>query len=1009
MAEMNWWRAAKPHEDICKGRVNETLFAANLGEAVAGKGPKEYRDAETFFAKTFLTRGLRELLVDILRTLQGEPGHNPVANLQTTFGGGKTHAELAIFHLLAHPEESMRVEGVRALVAEAEIKAPPKCAMAVLACSSLNPLGRTTDDGVTIRTLWGEMAYQLGGKRAYALVAKNDAKMVSPGEKLLAGVLKQVGPCVILFDETLHYVDKASSLKGAEGDLAKQTVAFLRELTVAVDTVPKSMLVVTLTASKMDQLSNQALDWLERMNKHVNRLASARTPIEGTEIHEIVRQRLFEGVDGDAAQETAARYHKMYTGMGGLASKVQSADYQALLERSYPFHPELVTVLYERWGSKPGFQLTRGTLRFLAIALQDLWAKRNDASPDILRPADLSLAESNLRAMVRDVAGDPQWESVIGSDVASAVSGQLAKAQVMDRERDDGQRWAEGLAGTILLYSMGGGENPCATREELRLACARPDVEDGFWTNALDKFRTKLFYFYFDDAKYQFRKEPNVLSLQQTYRTNLRDGGEVQAYSRKTIEEKALGIGAPGTGFNWVKFAPESNADVPDNEDLKLIVLDFDHVLEGEKPSESARQAMLDIVERRGQVMRQCRNTLVFCLADADAAHRAQEMACEYLSWRKIEKNPTDWDRIGGAQQALVKEQRDETQSAALKGLISAFTWAVVPTETASRKLDLMPLRLSGYGPGKVISTMVWERLTSESGARQPILATLTAETLLQRYALQAWPESETWVTTAQLWERFTRQVALPMLARQEVLLDTLQQGQRESLLAFGHLHDEASPRDQRDSYLGMYFEDKALPPNTPAIGERWLVMRPPMYRQIANQPAQVTPVEVAEAIKELANGNQAVKVATLYNYVKGRKHDNMDDPSFHTSLAVAIRESRAAYRADPQGADEKTVPRDAEAALNGYVVLPTTTSTPSPSGRVITVKGKLQSLNDLAPLFNKVLKLLHSQNPEEFSIAVDVVARYKDDPGAGFDAALQDGFDPKAFPGLVVRDSKRK
>lgn len=1009
MAELNWWRAARPHKDIRDGRVNETLFAANLGEAVAGKGPKEYHDAETFFAKTFLTRGLRELLVDILRTLNGQPGQNPVANLQTTFGGGKTHAELAIFHLLAHPAESMRLPEVHALVAEAGLDAPPACRLAVLPCASLNPLGRTTDDGVQIKTLWGEMAYQLGGKRAYDLVAKNDAKMVSPGEETLAKVLRLVGPCVILFDETLHYVDKVSSLKGAEGDLAKQTVAFLRELTVAVDTVPKSMLVVTLTASKMDQLSNQARDWLERMNKHVNRLASARTPIEGTEIHEIVRQRLFEEVDADAAQQTAQRYHALYAKMGGLPALAQSAEYQQLLQRSYPFHPELVTVLYERWGSKPGFQLTRGTLRFLALVLQDLWANHGDASPDLIRPGDLSLAESNLRAMVREVAGDPQWESVIGSDVASAVSGQPAKAQIMDMERKDGQRWAEGLAGTILLYSMGGGENPYAAREELRLACTRPGVEDSLWGDILDKFRTRLFYFYFDEAKYQFRKEPNVLSLQQTYRTNLRDGGDVQAYTRKTIEEKALGIGSGTTGFTWTKFAPESNADVPDSDDLKLIVLDFDYLMDGETPSEAARQAMLDIVERRGQVLRQYRNTLVFCLADGKAAHEAQEWACEYLSWRRIQKNPSDWDLIGGSQQALVKEQLDETQGAALKALIQAYSWAAVPTESSSGKLNLQPIKLGTYGPGKLIATMVWERLTSESGAKQPILTTLTAETLLQRYGPQAWPETETWVTTAQLWERFTRQVGLPMLARQQALLDTLQQGQREGFFAIGHLMDESSPRDQRDSYPGLYFEDRALPPNTPAIGERWLVMKPAMYRQIANQPAQVSPAEVAEAIKDLSDGGQPLKVSALHTYVKGRKHDNMDDASFQASLAVAVRESRAAFRADAQGVDENTLPRDAEAALKGYVVLPTAPPPSPKSGRTITVKGKLGSLNDLAPLFKNVLKLLDSQHPEEMTISIDVLARFKEDPGAGFDAALQDGFDPKAFPGLVVRDSKRE
>ncbi len=1009
MAEVNWWQAARPHKDIRSGRVNESLFAANLGEAVAGSGPLEYRDAQAFFTKTYLTSGLRELLVDILHTLRGEPGQNPVAHLQTTFGGGKTHAELAIYHLLAHPQESLKVDQVRSLLQEAELEAPPACRLAVLPCSSLNPLGRKTDDGVTVRTLWGEMAYQLGGKAAFKRVAANDERLMSPGEKTLAELLRASAPCVILFDETLHYVDKASTQKGPVGDLAKQTVAFLRELTVAVGTVPCCTLVVSLTASRMDQLSDHALDWLQRLDRNVKRVASARTPIEGTEIHQIVRQRLFEKVDEGAARETAQRYHDLYAGAQGLAAHVQSAAYQQLLERSYPFHPELVTVLYERWGSKPGFQLTRGTLIFLAFALQDLWAKRGDASPDLIQPCDVSLAESKLRAMVRDVAGDPQWEAVIGSDVASATPDRLAKGQVLDKERGDGQRWAEGLASAILLYSVGGGENPCAVREELRLACARHGIPDAQWDDILAKFRNRLFYYYFDEAKYQFRKEPNVLSLQQTYHTNLRDSDEVRAYVHKTIEDKALGIAAGASGFTWTKFAPESNADVPDNDELKLIVLGLNHSMEDEQPGEKARETVLDMVERHGQVLRQYRNTLVFAVAASEEARLAQDCACEYLSWRKIQKNPSDWERIGGSQQAVVKDQLEETQGAAHKALISAYRFAVLPTQTSSGKLDLKAFKLGAYGPGKLVAPMVWERLTSLGGAVQPVLTSLTAEILLQRYAPQAWPDTESWVTTAQLWERFARQVGLPMLARGQVLLDTLQQGQRESRFAIGHLADESSQRDQRDSYVALYFEDKSLPPNTPEIGERWLLLRPAMYHQIAEQPAQVTPSDVAQAIKELAEPGQLLRASAIYKYVKAGKHEHMDDGSFTASLAEAIKQPSAAYRTDADAVDTKVLPQTLEALLDGFVVVRTAPTPPiAVKGRSVSVKGKLASLSELARLYKNVLNLLDSQHPEELRLSIDASAKFKEDPGAGFDASLADGFDQAEFPGLVLTDSKK-
>jgi predicted AAA+ superfamily ATPase len=202
MTSIPWWEGARPHVSIREGQVNEALFEAKLGEAVRDRGPQEYRDAETFFHKTYLTAGLRQLLLDILRTLNGERAANAIVNLKTSFGGGKTHTELAIYHLFAHPEASLKVPQVRELVAEAGLSAPPSCCVAVLPCTRLNPIGRATDERRLIRTLWGEMAYRLGGAAAFDLVAESDARLVSPGEDSLEKVLSQVGPAPGLFSST---------------------------------------------------------------------------------------------------------------------------------------------------------------------------------------------------------------------------------------------------------------------------------------------------------------------------------------------------------------------------------------------------------------------------------------------------------------------------------------------------------------------------------------------------------------------------------------------------------------------------------------------------------------------------------------------------------------------------------------------------------------------------------------------------------------------------------------
>jgi len=1004
----SWWLGAKPHKSIQDGKVNEALFEAKLGEAIEDRGPEEYRDPEIFFQKTFLTSGLRQLLIDILLTMNGERGQNPVANLKTSFGGGKTHTELAIYHLFEHPEASMRVPQVRELVQETGLSTPPQCQIAVLPCTRINPTGRTTPEGLQIRTLWGEMAYKLGGPEAFEIIAENDNERAAPGEDTLEEVLQFVGPSLILFDETLHYVDKVADLTGDGDDsLAKHTVAFLRELTSVVDTIPQNMLVVSLTASRMDQLSSRAQGWLERMEHHVNRLASARTPIEGTEIHEVVRRRLFENIDEKIASQVAGEYRGLYTNMGGLPGQVTGDAYESLIQRSYPFHPELITVLYERWGAKPSFQLTRGTLRFLALTLQDLWQRKDNSSPDLIKLGDVPLNNSIVRAMVRDIAGDPQWESVIGSDVAAPPDGQPAKAELIDLDRGDGQNLAKALATTVLMYSVGGGENPEATRHEIRLACAKQGIHDTQWDDLLEKFKNRLFYLYFDEARYRFRKEPNVTSLHHTYRTNLAQTDEVSAYINKTLLEKALGTASPSHSFAQIYFLPNREVD-QDSDQLKLAVLGFDQYMENEELSESAQETAIGIIERHGQVLRQQRNTLVFCVPDWETVLQAREFVTNYLSWRKIQTNATDWDRIGGAQQALVKDRLEDSQSAALQAIINSYRWALVPVhDRGTSKLALRKVQLGTYGPGKLIAPMVWERLTARSGDAQWILDELTAETFMERHSPQAWPELEKWVATSQLWERFTSQVGLPILAKQRVLLDTLDQGQREGLFALGHLADAQNPPDQRDSYVQLYFEEP-LPPNVPGIGERWLVLRPELYRQIAHQPEQVTPNEVSAAIEELNVDGNPIPVKAIKKVVASQHRNNIDDVTFQSALAEVVRQGKITFRPDAKSGTTSELPDDDEQVLEGVVAVQTQTKPSPKSGRTIVIKGFLQSVNDMGPVFKRLLQPLASQKPTEMSIELTVQAHFEEDPGSGLDAVLEDGFDNEAFPGLSKEDSKK-
>src|SRR5262249_29115381 len=95
-----WREIITPHPDVASGRYQQAEFAADLGQVHRGEGSDEYRNPQSFFQRTFLTEGLKHLLVGAAKRLTNVAG-DPVVELQTNFGGGKTHSMLALYHLFS--------------------------------------------------------------------------------------------------------------------------------------------------------------------------------------------------------------------------------------------------------------------------------------------------------------------------------------------------------------------------------------------------------------------------------------------------------------------------------------------------------------------------------------------------------------------------------------------------------------------------------------------------------------------------------------------------------------------------------------------------------------------------------------------------------------------------------------------------------------------------------------------------------------------------------------------
>lgn len=363
-----WFAVATPHEDIREGRLSEAVFAANLWTVLQGSAPDVYLDPVAFFSKTYLTEGLTTVLRKVARALSGTAdAGDRILSLQTAFGGGKTHALVALWHLARHTDHIRRSAACAELHHVLGEQVPQQVkAVAVFTNQTCDATqGRHTPEGVHTRTMWGELALQLGGVTLYRTIEANDRGRTVP-QGLFVDILRQASPCLILLDELADYCVGASAIEVGGTTLADQTISFIQQLTEAVQQVPGVAVVATLPASHLEVASSEkGQEILSRLERRFGRMSADIRPVADAEIYEVVRRRLFESLD-DAAEHArvADAYTKMYQQhRNEVPAEVTRGTYQERMLAAYPFHPTLIDGLYLRWGSHSEFQRTRGVLR----------------------------------------------------------------------------------------------------------------------------------------------------------------------------------------------------------------------------------------------------------------------------------------------------------------------------------------------------------------------------------------------------------------------------------------------------------------------------------------------------------------------------------------------------------------------------------------------------------------------------------------------------------------------
>ena len=657
----------------------------------------------------------------MLNILSEKQQTNSVLHLQTNFGGGKTHAELALYHLLTSPYQALAVPRLATFLAEIGFQQVPNAAVAALPCADLYAGGREIklSEGVSIRilTLWGELAYRLGGKDLYDLVRDSDERRTPPGVDTLRQVLDQAGPNLILIDELLHYVDKAAAIPVGGSNLGSQTIGFLRELTEAVDEIPHSVLVVSLTASRMEDITvlteEQAEFTLSKMEDILRRVEDTRTPIEKAEIYEIVRVRLFQKVDEEQARKVAAEYHQFYNRdpwRDQLPPDVHEPSYQDLLARAYPFHPSLIEVLYERWGSRPQFQLTRGTLRFLSHLLAHYWNTANVArSPGVLiHPLDVNLADDDVRGEALRVAGSV-WEAVIGTDIAQ-WEGEQALSQRLDAERGglySRMNLIEGVATSVFLYTHGGLQNRPTPRAEIRLAVAQPSLPMADLNQAFDDCKNRLYYFYDEDGGFIFKTEPNPNKVLADERSNIHMDD-----ARQRVERVVGDVLGQSTLFSVNLYGFHGSrikepGDVPDDSYLQLVILPPRLTISQGKVTAKAGDTIGEIGANYGKKHRMNRNRVLFMAPDLSHIAGAIDRAIDWLAAERVRANPGMMSRFSESQREEIADKLTNASNDTKDHVRKAYNTILLPDGLGKRDV----FELSYVPPNKTVLQQAEEDL----------------------------------------------------------------------------------------------------------------------------------------------------------------------------------------------------------------------------------------------------------------------------------------------------------
>ena len=891
-----------PRPEVLSGELKEDIFAARLRDVMQGTADPVYGDPDIFFENTYPTTGLKELLKEALGRLTGiKPNSSPILRLETSFGGGKTHNLIALYHLVKNKVTNPRV---KEFIDPSFIPIEPLSRVAGIVGTDMDVENGINHGEITTYTLWGEIAYQLGGHEAYQVLRESDVNRVAPGTQVWEKIIGDK-PALIMIDELARYLRVAKGRVGTTS-LAEQTVAFLVTIMEYIASRSHAVLVFTLADSKdaFGKETEEIKQELDEARSVSARQERAITSTGETEISAIVNHRLFKEIDRGAARETAEAYLEYYRSLNqiDLPQRATRAEYQQEMVTDYPFHPELLTTLNRKTATIPKFQKTRGALRLLALVVRRLWEEK-PANTTLIHLHHVNLSVPDIVSDLTSRLERQAFSAVVEADIYTPRTGSSSHAAEIDQPLLEAGKppFARRAATSIFVHSLTQGIATGVDPADLHLAMLQPGDDPTLLEKTLSELEDKCWFLDFDGRRYRFKTEP---SLNKIIADEMASIG--RAKPKNELNNRIRNIWKKGI-FEPQYFPSEAGEVDDDAGKPKLVVIHYDAAsinLSDEEPPE----LVLKIFNHAGSAegFRRYKNNILFLVADEDHVEQMIKTAQRYLAIRQITSDSDRMNDFSDEQKKKLKSMYETSELDLRVAITKGYRYLYYPSADAPRRAgNLARVQLPAQDQGKIDrdqSKVLLEMLRKLekvlTEADNPISAPFVKA--------KAWPANKESVTTEELRKAFAQRLGLRMLLDINQLKKTIREGVKNGTWIYfdateqiGYSPSSPAPMIQFSEDALLYTPEEAKRLGLQIKGEERDVPICPVCQNPEDQctcdigvdplpplKAEGAPGQVFQAIADLCHDRGVKVLKSLTINVEGVNRETVNDVR---SLGLAV------------------------------------------------------------------------------------------------------------------------